>query len=347
MGLLRASLVLVGGWALLSACADLVGITDLPDASDAALPPTDGSAGNLVCPGSKTVIITTDSLHGMQAGGGYVFVMPSSGGVARCVAGGTCSVPTNFLALDPNAYFEGYAVDSLIHYTQQGGADNGSVHTAALDGTNDQRVVGNLAAPTEIATSGGSRTFWLDDTTQPAVHCIGCNGSDAVWMSGFASSGRMWADANDVYVMTSDGGSTGTTDGIYGCHASGACGTSYRTVATGIDSLGFADSDGTNVYVWRYDYNDILSIDQSNSVTTLASAVGANDLKVDAATHELFYLSWANEIVRMPTTGGSPVTLTTCDASFGTPDSIALDATNVYVLVELSSFNYAVYALPR
>jgi len=339
------------GAAFLGACADLAGITELPEAGDSGTPPppNDGSVDNFVCPNSSTVIVTTDSLGFLAATNGYAYA-ENNFGLVRCPVGSTCTVPTNFIKQDfSSAILGGYAVDTNLTYSFDTISGQSQIRTAALDGTNDQVLLGNVGLPQDIAKSG-SKVFWVDaGGSASVVHCIGCSGNgDAEWMTNLGFVDALWADANDVYVAADDGSKNGT-DGIYGCSVNSPCGSTPRTVVTGVDIYGLGTaSDGTNVYLGtdlNVDYQ-VVKIDPSGNQTVFLNQE-ADSIAVDTSTQQLFYMSPDGEIGYVPLQGGAPITLTTCNASFGTVSQIAIDSTYVYVLVTLTSGNLGVYAISR
>jgi hypothetical protein len=302
------------------------------------------------------VLSTTSYCDTVAAGGGLAFAGGAIANLMECASTGFCNGPPGIVHLTAGVNFQSFTVGSLIYFTLQGpmGADAGSVHSAALDGTNDQVLLPNRAWPYWIAQSG-TRTFWVNDAISGSsfsnlspseVHCIGCSGSDTVWFTEAEATYGLIADAKNVYLLADDGSGNGTT-GIYGCSVQTACGANPRVVITGLDgstSNVYVASDGTYVYVARITQGDIVRIDGMGAMTTLATSASPEAIAVDATTNDLYYASSSGSVIRVKLDASAvPATLSRCQQ--GTMIGLALDATNVYVLDSAS--NYGVFAVPR
>lgn len=336
-------------------CAEIAGITDLPDAASTFDAPFyDGPPIKTTCTNGPTVLTTGFDSTNVAASGGHDYAKTLEGLIA-CNVSTPCNNPGLLFNLSASDKLFAYVAGSQLAYTLQSGANAGSVHTRALDGTNDQTLGQGLAYPSWIAVSG-SRTFWVDDASTvtssqtPAVlHCIGCGGSDMQWITGLNATHAAFADANDVYVLADDGTSS-FTYGIYGCSVSTACGGSPRVVAKGLetDDLGVA-SDGTNVFVVRSDQQDIVAIDKVGTAKPLAQNVDIVAIAVDAARGQLFFVTYGGLVAVVKTDGSSPPSVVSnCDTNYGDIDSLAIDATNVYVMMTtLTPSGATILAIPR
>jgi hypothetical protein len=335
-------------------CAELVGVTDLPEAGTTfdGSPLSDGPPPTSVCMKASTALVTTATATDVQAGGGRVYAQQSTQGLVSCPTSAPCASPSLLFNIPVSDKLFDFSAGTNLVYTLQAAADAGSVHQASPDGTGDKALLQNLAYPAWVAVSG-SRTFWVDDTSTvnsnvtPAVlHCIGCGSGDQTWITGLNATYAAFADANDVYVLADDGASS-FTYGIYGCSVTTACGGSPHVVATGLDTSALTvASDGTHVFVARSDESDIVSIDGAGTATPLALNVDVVALTVDASKGELYFATFAGLVAVVKTDGtGSPSVVSSCDTNFGDIDSIAIDATNVYVLMGTSGTS--IFAIPR
>lgn len=336
-------------------CAEIAGITDLPDAgSSSDAPPFDGPPPQTTCSNGKTVLTTNTSASNVAASGGR-FYAKAAEGLLSCTVSAPCVNPGLFFNLSASDKLFSYAVGAQLAYTLQSGANSGSVHSRALDGTGDQTLGQSLAYPSWVAVSG-SRTFWVDDASTgtssqtPAVlHCIGCGSGDMQWVTGLNATHAAFADANDAYVLADDGSSS-FTYGIYGCSVNSACGASPRVVAKGLSTneLGVA-SDGSNVFVARSDQTDLIAIDKTGTAKPLALQVNITAMAVDAAKGQLYFVTFGGLVAVVKTDGSSsPSVVSNCDTNFGDIDSLAIDATNVYVLMtSLNTSGATILAIPR
>lgn len=342
------------------ACEALVGISDLPQASDGGDANADVTPpNNYVCTNSTRLITSNGSLTTIKVGSGFVFGGGEGFGVLRCAPGNLCTGASDFVNITTGNTFEDFALaPSSLFYTLEGvSGDAGSVHSSGLDGTGDQTLLTGQNYPSWAAVSG-SRTFWVEDsingsfdvdTTPSIVHCIGCGGSDMPWITKVNATWGLIADANDVYVLADDG-SAADTIGVYGCSVSSACGNSPRVVATGADYLtteSMLASDGTNVYLSRIDSTDIARIDPAGNAASLVTNATFYAIAVDAATGDLFFGTDNGVIGTVKTDGSSDITkLSSCAPSI--VDALAFDATNLYVLVSDNNTNApGVYAIAR
>lgn len=318
-----------------------------------------GAEGGTGCSNGTVVLSTSDQLDMLSVNGGFVVagVVGASGvgdsNLVACPTSAPCTQPKNLLTTAFNDTIGGYGTSTKIFYTVQSGTNTGALHSVAYDGTGDQVVLGSLAHPAWVATSG-ARTFWVDDDLAggPAtVHCVGCSGTgDVTWMTNLTTTEGLFADANDVYVLADDG--TGTT-GVYGCSVQTACGATTRTVMKGLSPTStvpvtqFA-SDGTNVYISN-DTTQIIRIDGTGAQKPIATNVAAVAIAVDPVTGELFYGDDNGTVGRVKTDGSTPPSpMSTCDPQ--SPNEIygiAFDSTYVYVLLVTTNLTSQVYAIKR
>ncbi|HEY1955870.1 MAG TPA: hypothetical protein VGH28_09655 [Polyangiaceae bacterium] len=331
-----ASAVLVG-------CASLVGVRDLPDSSTSGDGGDDGPSQDdaTQCTPAATVLTASDDADYIATSGGFVIAQIAGVSVVRCAASGGCADPPNLLTVSASDTFEWSAVSTSLFYTTQANV-GGAVHRTALDGTSDQVVLTTAASPSLIAASG-AHEFWVDDATGD-VHCLGCQGSDAVWISALGSPAGLLADANAVYALADDGNGTLVVDA---CASNAPCDTSPRVVIDGLaQSTTMAElaSDGSRLYVAHDQAPLVEAIDSLGASTKLLSEV-ASALAVDAASGELFFAAADGTIGRVKASGGLPAGLGACPIA-GTIAGLALDATNVYVLGEVGTAT-TVYAVPR
>ena len=345
--LLLASLVLV-------ACRQISGIHEITFEGGTG---GDGGGGG-VCTGGTAVLTSSESLDALAVAGGYAMTATLSSSastyanVLACSTGSTCASPPGVLAIAFNESLSSFAASSLIYYAISG--NTGSIHSAGFDGKNDQVLLANAASPLWMGASG-TKVFWTSDdggATPASLHCIGCGSGDQTWISNLGLTAGVLADASTVYVIADDG-SNNLTDGIYSCSTTAACGASPKKLIAGLTFNAFFASsqiatDGTKLYVTN-DQSAIISIDSSGTQKTVVQGVSAAVIAVDAATGDLFYGTDSGTIARVKADGSSaPVTISTCapgDANSVT--GIALDATNVYVLVVPTTGDEGVYAIKR
>jgi hypothetical protein len=338
---LRISAIVTACGALV-ACAQLVGIGDFPgatsDAGDA------GDAGNDVngfdAPSSScdTPIMTLSSANRIDVASGFVFVQGDNY-IGRCSVAGTCTDPTNLLTLGTTDVFASASIGTSISYTVQD-TSGGSVRSMALDGNQPTTLFTSSGLPNAIALSG-TNTFWIDDATS-AVHCIGCAGADAPWITMISSPIALFADETSVYVLSDDG--QGTL-GIYSCGSAAPCASSPPLVIDGVATnvtASMVASDGAAVYV--AELGNILRVQSLGSAKPVVQGVQVSALAVDGTTHEIAYTTSTGEIDIAPTDGSlTHRALATCA---GAITWLAIDATNVYVLVQ-NATTWSVYAIKR
>ncbi len=323
---MKASIVVIAGGVALAAiiaCADLVGIGDLPSAAEAGDVQNDTPPpNNYVCSSSTTILTTTTGFPStINVANNFVYGGGQGVGIFRCATTGVCNGASDFVNITPGNTFESYAVaPSSLYFTLQGATgDAGSVHSAALDGTGEQTVLSNQTYPSWMASSG-SRTFWVEDTingsldesfTPSVVHCIGCSGPDTPWITNLNGTYGLIADANDVYVLAEDG-SAAETNGIYGCSVQNACGNGPRIVTTGLDEFIVQQeiaSDGTNVRVCsalrRQTSHESILV---GNVTLTRSSRTPRSLRsaADGSTNDLFFATDNGLIETVKADGSGP-----------------------------------------
>ena len=349
---------------LFVACRQVAGIHEITYEAG-----TVGDSGNgNGCTNGTLVLSSSDSLDLLYVAGGYdVVAVPDQSSVTglgfsnlhACATGTPCSQPAGLLTLGFNDVIMDYAASSsqivyAVQTNQTTGA--GAIHSIGFDGTNDKTLLASASWPSWITTSGNS-TFWVsDDQTTATLHCIGCGGnmSDQTWMSNANLTVTLgaFADANTVYVVADDG-SGGSTDAIYTCSTTTACGTTAKQLVKGlqfnaINLKAEIVSDGTNVYVTN-ESSAIASITPAGVQTSIVKGVTTSALAVDGATGDLFYGAENGTVSRTKTDGsGTPTVLSTCDPQ--NPSDIlgvALDATYVYVLLSPPTGNASVWAIKR
>lgn len=342
------------GSLLLVACRQIAAIHDITFEGG-----TGGDGGGNVCTNGAPVLTSTESLDILSVAGGYAMAATLSASssayanVLSCPTGSTCTNPPGILSIAFSSSLSSYSVSSLVYYAI-GGA-TGSIHSAGLDGKNDQVLLPNAASPLWLGATG-TKVFWTSDdggATPASLHCLGCGGSDQTWISNLGLTLGVIADASTVYVIADDG-SNNLTNGIYSCSTSTACGATPKKLITGLSFNAFYASaqiatDGTYVYVTN-DQSAIIRIDSSGTQKTVVQGVSAAVIAVDPATGDLFYGTDSGTVARVKSDGSAaPVTLSTCapgDANAIT--GVAFDTTNVYVLVVPTSTNeQGIYAIKR
>ncbi len=337
--------LVMGAAAALAGCAELIGIHEIGgdagagDAGDASSDVSPDAPASCV----RTPVLSTPvSPDSVAFSSGFVFLV-GGGQVSRCDATAACIDPTPTVQ---NADLAGATVGASLAYTLQNTGSGGSVHTAALDGTNDTVLLSVPTASPEAVAMGGGRTYWVDANTGD-VHCIGCVGADATWISALTAPTALLADGNSVYALALD--SSGATRGVYGCGAQLACATAPRVVTEHLDSATTVNgvaTDGTYVYVARLTEKEIVGIDGLGNSTTLATGVVATAIAVDPTSKELFYGTLDGEIGRVTLDASHTRTvISQCSAEIW---SIAIDATHVYALEPASTnVEWIAYASPR
>ena len=345
--LLLASLLLV-------ACRQIAGIHDITFEGG-----TGGDGGGNLCTGGTPVLTSSESLDILMVAGGNAMAATLSAqgsnfaNVLSCPTGSSCTNPPGILSLSFSQSMSSYAASSLVYYAIAG--NSGSIHSAGLDGKNDQVLLATATSPLWLGVTG-TKVFWTSDdggTTPASLHCIGCGAGDQTWITNLGLTAGVVADASTVYVIADDG-SNNLTDAIYSCPTSAACGSAPKKLIAGLtfNALYVAAqvaTDGTYVYVTN-DQSAIIRIDASGTQKTVLQGVTAAVIAVDSATGDLFYGTDNGTIAKVKSDGSAaPVTLSTCapgDANAVT--GIAFDATNVYVLVVPTSTNaQGVYAIKR
>jgi hypothetical protein len=251
-----------------------------------------------------------------------------------------CTDPTPIIS---DADLQGAFVSSSgIVYTLFG-ASTGSVHSAALDGTADTILYTTPPGVLpDYVTSNGPRTYWVDDGTSD-VHCSGCAGADAIWITGLNNTSAIFADPNSVYALASDPSNTALS--LYGCSGA-ACSSSPAFVIPSLptdSSLATLGSDGTK-HVFASRTTDIISVDDLTLTATPIVQAVAQAIVVDGPNAQLFYGSVSGAIVRTQTDGTQSTTLSACAKA---PSALAFDAAHVYVFLEDTTVGGTVYAIPR
>jgi hypothetical protein len=347
------------------ACAEIVGLGDLPttsagDASpdviaDVAVP---HDAGPPLCTNATEVFATDAGLEALAATNGFVFAelaFATGDGVLRCATTGDCTSNTSFITVDVNDTLESYSANaaSLLHYSIQGPAiGQGSIHAANLDATGDQTLEMNLAAPSWIA-SAGAKTFWVDDpiaagdTTPAVVHCIGCSGPDAPWIAGLGQTYALFTDAMNVYVLADDDLGQGTL-GLFACSMSAACAAAPNNFVSGLDedtTSACLAGDGTHAYVVEPDEGTLMRYDLLGNSSTLGGGISTfSTIAVDATAGNIFYGTSDGNVGALKTSGAGNTALSSCSVAV---DDVTFDATNVYVHVAPTPSSSIVYAIPR
>lgn len=365
---MRSTLVLASAGALL-ACANLVGITDLPGSGgDAGSDAFNPDAPQGPCENATTLVETTDTLDELLVSNGYAYARVSSSagptGVMRCATGGTCTQVSTLTSVPSTSTFQEYGAGALLYYSLTGDSDPdaGTLHSAALDGTGDQTVL-HASYPLRVAVAG-SRVFWAQDwltgtmgaeTTPSVVHCYGCQGAttDTVWMTNLNATYSVFADGAFAYVLADDDPQSASF-GVYGCATSAPCNASPLTIATGLLNTivpAMVTSDGAAVYVASPSPTTNIAryaVGGGSSVLYTLPAP-ANAIAVDGSSGDLFYADSTSKVFRGSTTGAQATLLTRCAASV-TVKQLAYDATSVYVLGATSNgtqLGTAIYAVHR
>ncbi len=355
-----ASLLLVG-------CRQVAGINVITYEAGTS----GGDSGNINgCTNATQILTSSDSLDLLYIAGGYdVVAVPDANSATgygytnlhACMTSTPCTQPAGLLTLGFNDEVMDYATSSTqIAYTVQTSTTTGAgaIHSVGFDGTNDKTLLASASWPSWITTSGAG-TFWVSDdqTGDPAtLHCIGCNGNsgDQTWISNTDLTITLGAiaDANTVYVVADDGTSN-STNAIYSCSSTTACGANAKVLAKGLDfsAINIKDevvADGTNVYITN-ESSAIASINPAGVQTSIVKNVTTSALAVDGTTGDLFYGEQNGTVARVKSDGsGTPETLSTCDPN--SPNDIvavAYDATNVYVVLVPTSGNSTVWAIKR
>jgi hypothetical protein len=350
---------------LLVACRQVAGIHDIAYEAGPG-----GDGGGSGCTNGTMILTSSDSLELLYVAGGHDVVgVPdetSASGLGysnlhACATGTPCTQPPGLLTLGFNDVVMDYAASSsqIVYAVQTNETTGvGAIHSVGFDGTNDKTLFGTASWPSWITTSGAS-TFWVSDdqSGSPAtLHCIGCGGNtgDQTWMSNANLTITLgaFADGSTVYVVADDG-TGGGSNGIYTCSTTTACGNTAKLLVKGLqfnalDVKSEVVSDGTNVYVTN-ESSAIASVTPAGVQTSIVKGVTTSALAVDGATGDLFFGEDNGTVARAKTDGsGTPVTISTCD-----PDSpsdivgVAVDATNVYVLLSPPSGSSSVWAIPR
>ena len=319
----------------------------------------DGGGG---CTNATMVLSSTNYLDVMTITNGYVVIANASEtdftytNLYACSLGTPCTQPPGLLSLAFNDALYSYAASSQIYYAlQTSAAGAGAIHSLSFDGKTDTVLLGTATFPTYTAVSG-THVFWVSDDqsgSSASVHCIGCSGpGDQTWISGLTAAYGLFADANNVYVVSDDSSVNGTM-GIYGCSVTAACNAAPRKVIEGITIQALnvgaqAAGDGTNVYVTN-DSSAIVSVGPTGTQTDVVKGTAALSLAVDPSTSDLFYATDQGQILRIKSDGtGTAAPLSTCDPQ--SPNAViglAFDTANVYALVQPSTTSSTVYAIKR
>jgi len=334
-----------------SACRQIAGIHDVTF-SDAAAPSGDGGSGE--CSGATNLITSIADYDDLSVAGGFAFVEITSAGVARCATNGTCKDPNDLLTVPATDTYQDFTLSasSMLVYTLQGpSGSGGSVHAAKLDGTGDTTVVGNLAYPAYVTTTG-ARTFWVDDpfivtSDTDSVQCSGCNGvGPTPWITNlFGGAYGIYADAANVYVLADDPSSTYT---LYDCPVTAAC-ASPQTLLAGLDPTTelaqMIASDGTDLYVGRNDHADIVRVGPATPLTPIVTGTQAYAVAVDATAGYVYYGTDQASLWRVKADGSdAPTVLATCNSTNDTVEAVAVDATSVYMLLSTATGSVVVSA---
>jgi len=323
------------------------------------------------CPSGTALYTTAQSYDIIEVESGFIYGSVASAGVFRCATTG-CASPTTIV--NQNNTFIAYSLGpSVLYYTiqpnQTGGPTMGSLHSANLDGTNDQTVAGNLDYPFWIAVTGND-IFWSDDsqdlaipgTTPATIECIGCNGvmTSKPWITGLSNTYGLIADTTNVWVFADDGTGTVTSE-VLVCPIAAPCvaasdgGTGAKvvlgkiptptTLATQANQLGnYIAGDGTYFYV--VNGSSIQRVNAAGVSTTIVP--GVSDIvaiTVDVAAGNLYYAT-DGTVFRTKADGSGPSTPVVCNQS-GISD-IAVDSQNVYfVTTGTANPNGAPYYAPK
>jgi hypothetical protein len=347
--LLLASLLLV-------ACRQIAGIKPITYS---------GADGGTGCSNGTVVLSSSNSLDLLTVAGGYdIVAVPDTtaigySGLHACATSTPCTEPPGLLTLGFNDIVTDYAASpTQIVYAVETNqtTGTGAIHSVSFDGTNDKTLLASASYPLWITTTAAS-TFWVsDDGASASLHCIGCGGNmnDQTWMSNpnLTATLGTFSDASTVYVIADDGTAAGTY-GVYTCSATTACGTNGKLLAKGfqfaaINIKSEVVSDGTNVYVTN-ESSAIASITPAGVQTSIVKGVATSAIAVDGATGEIFYGTDNGTVAKAKTDGsGTPTTLSSCDpGSANDILGIALDATNVYVVLAPTTGNSAVWQIKR
>lgn len=287
-----------------------------------------------------TVFEGGDAYDALAVQDGFLYLEVPGVGVERCPVGG-CTMPTN--VVDDEAFVAAALAGGTVTYsTQIGSAEGvtGEIRSIAVDGSDDRSVLGGLTYPAYVASSG-QKTFWVEDSfsiddTPAVVNCVGCSsdGSSQAWIMGIGGGTYgMIADASNVYVLADD--PTLTSVELLACSVGAPCWSEPRVVIGGLDGMMTAQriaSDGTHVYVARAD--DVVRVDPSGALTTLATGSGVSALAFDAASGDLYYGTSGGKILRVAADGSSePTVLATATDEIA---ALAFDQTSVYALTGTS-----------
>jgi hypothetical protein len=354
---LRRLVALLGVVALGSlACRQIAGISTITylDAGDAG----DGAP---VC-SSGTPLFTSASTYDLvYAQGGFAYFDVGAAGVGRCPSTGCPNAQTLVSSTNYTSFALG---SSLIYYTLQNmtadGGSTGSLRNVGLDGGGDTQMLGNLAYPFWVATTG-TRIFWADDPVtvtfagQATIHCVGCTGpGDVPWITQLGETYALIADTNTVYVLVDDNTNTQTSE-VVACSTQTACAASPRKVIGGLtqvvvpvspyypDDANMA-SDGTYLYLIRSDKNDIVRVDGTGTVLTLVTGVLASAIAIDAPSGNLYY-GTDSTIFHIKSDGTGASTAVVCNQAG--LSALAVDSQNVYFLTSNGTANNAPFWAPK
>ena len=265
-------------------------------------------------------------LHGpvqydsIAAQAGFVYLGVGGSGLQRCATSGcgtASAVVTNLDFIDFALTQNGveYLLSDLT-------AGDGSIHTAAADGSGDQTLASGLAYPSLIAVSG-AKAFWVDDpydggdVTLDSVNCVGCQGStSAPWITMFPGGVyAVAANATDVFAVA-DGDAVSSTVQLVSCSTTSACNASPKTLLTGLDLFSYPQQlavDSTYAYVARNDHEDVVRVDGTGAVTELVMSQDVTALAVDEAAGNLYFGTSTGELERIKSDGTGSITTLACN----------------------------------
>jgi hypothetical protein len=315
-------------------CRDIAGIQ----------PITYSDAGSSGCNGAtpSTVFTGVATYDALSVQNGFVYAEVSASGVDRCATTG-CTAPTHVITVPASLTYDSFALGpSLIDYTVSGpitadGGASGELRTIGFDGTGETTVLGGLADPLYLATSG-ARTFWVDDLYDDTggddtVYCVGCNGQpNTPWITMLSRGAYgLVADSSDVYLLADDVSLNNLS--LLACSVTTACNATPRTVITPLDYATVIQqvaSDGTYAYVAREDHADVVRVDATGQVKQVVTSLDVVAIAIDAAAGYLYYATSTGVLGKAKSDGsGQPTTLACTDPNVA---ALALDDSNLYFI---------------